>query len=73
VEKMAENKKHTEKSNYPLDQFPDQFDITKACSTTDCTGLIPSAIQDEAELDSYKDLYPFEPKAIRENKKEDIF
>lgn len=36
------------------------IDIT-ACSTTDCTGLIPSLPQSEAELESYQDLYPFVP------------
>ena len=36
----------------------------QACSTMDCTGLIPSPPQSEAELDSYEDLYPFLTKAI---------
>jgi len=34
-----------------------------ACSATDCTGLIPSLPQDEAEKDSYKALYHFEADA----------
>lgn len=38
-----------------------EFDICNACSATDCTGLIPVAPQDESELDSYKDIYNFEP------------
>lgn len=36
-----------------------------ACSTTDCTGLIPSRPQSEAELEAYNDLYRFEPEAVR--------
>lgn len=47
--------------NYPLDQFPDAFHIQKAGSSMDCTGLIPSAIQNEDELESYEDLYQFQP------------
>ena len=39
----------------------DDFDVDiQACSATDCTGLIPSLPQDEAELESYKALYPFD-------------
>lgn len=43
----------------------DEIDIM-ACSTTDCTGLIPSLPQSEAELESYQALYPYEPKARKE-------
>lgn len=35
-----------------------------ACSTTDCTGLIPSLPQSKAELESYNDLYRFQPEAV---------
>ena len=38
-----------------------------ACSTTDCTGLIPSLPQSKAELESYNDLYRFEPEAAAVN------
>lgn len=38
------------------------FDV-QACSATDCTGLIPSLPLNDAELESYNDIYPFEPKA----------
>lgn len=31
----------------------------QACSTMDCTGLIPALPQSEAELESYEDLYPY--------------
>lgn len=59
-----ENKKKkaestTSKNNYDID--------IQACSTMDCTGLIPSAPQSEAELESYEDLYPFMPHAKNKN------
>lgn len=38
-----------------------------ACSATDCTGLIPSLPQSKAELESYNDLYRFEPEAAAVN------
>lgn len=38
----------------------DKYDyIGNSGSANDCTGLIPSAIQDESELDSYQDIYHF--------------
>ena len=40
----------------------DDIDIM-ACSTMDCTGLIPSLPQTEEELENYNQLYPFEPEA----------
>ena len=40
----------------------DDIDIM-ACSTMDCTGLIPSLPQNDEELENYNDLYPFEPTA----------
>lgn len=40
--------------------YDDDTEINiQACSTTDCTGLIPSLPQSEAELESYEDLYPY--------------
>lgn len=52
--------------NYPLDQFPDDFDMGKVGSSTDCTGLIPSALQNEAELESYESLYHFKAEGTNE-------
>lgn len=37
----------------------------RACSSTDCTGLIPSLPQSDAELEAYEDLYHY-PGNIRE-------
>lgn len=31
----------------------------QACSTMDCTGLIPALPQSEAEREAYEDLYPY--------------
>ena len=46
------------------DTEKDPFDIDiQACSTMDCTGLIPSRPQDDAERESYEDLYPYITKA----------
>lgn len=41
-----------------IDEKEDDIDI-QACATTDCTGLIPSLPQSEAELESYQELYPY--------------
>ena len=54
------------------DTEKDPFDIDiQACSTMDCTGLIPSLPQDDAERESYEDLYPYITKAqkVDENAK----
>lgn len=49
--------------NFP-EQEKDEYDIDiQACSTMDCTGLIPSLPQSEAELESYEELYPYIAKA----------
>lgn len=48
--------------------FSEEYDYLKASSVQDCTGLIPSAIQDDAEIENYQELYPFLPKVyVREN------
>ena len=37
---------------------PDALNI-KACSATDCTGLIPSLPTSDAELESYAEVYHY--------------
>ncbi len=37
-----------------------------ACSVTDCTGAVPVAPQSEEELESYLDVYQFEPESDAE-------
>ena len=49
---MNQNNKNTEKED------PWEIDI-QSCSSMDCTGLIPSLPQSEAELESYEELYPY--------------
>ena len=40
--------------------LPDDFDVDiQACSTMDCTGLIPALPETEAEKEAYEDLYPY--------------
>ena len=40
----------------------EEFDyLSKAASSQDCTGLIPSEPVSEAEIESYEDLYHFLP------------
>ena len=47
----------------------DDFDVDiQACSTMDCTGLIPSLPQDEAEKEAYEDLYPYVTTAVSSDK-----
>lgn len=38
-----------------------EYDYLKPASTQDCTGLIPSGITDEEEIEHYEELYPFLP------------
>ena len=38
----------------------DGFDLHRAGSSTDCTGLIPSEPVSEAERESYQDLYAYQ-------------
>lgn len=42
--------------------YTDEIDYLKASSVQDCTGLIPSAIQNDEEVENYEELYPFLPK-----------
>ncbi|ADL05601.1 hypothetical protein [Lacrimispora saccharolytica] len=58
----SENKNENQKKKTESTTSKNNYDIDiQACSTMDCTGLIPSAPQSEAELESYEDLYPFMP------------
>ena len=47
----------------------DEYDVDiQSCSAMDCTGLIPSLPQDEAEKEAYEDLYPYVTKAVSSDK-----
>lgn len=37
-------------------------------SGTDCTGLIPKAVQTDEELENYNELYDFLPNAVSDGK-----
>lgn len=52
-------KKKTDSENH---RIIDSYDyLGPAASATDCTGLIPSGLDSQAELDAYEELYPFTP------------
>lgn len=38
---------------------PSALDIQSCAAMSDCTGLIPSLPQSDAELESYAELYPY--------------
>ena len=45
----------------------DSYDfLSKAASTQDCTGLIPSGPVNEDELESYEALYHYQPPQIKD-------
>ncbi|MEE1085711.1 MAG: hypothetical protein U0L05_00845 [Schaedlerella sp.] len=49
----------------------DNYDyLTKAASSGDCTGLIPSLPANKAELESYNELYQYLPPAANKKKKD---
>ena len=51
------------------DVIIDSYDyLGKSASSMDCTGLIPSAPQNEYELESYEDIYPFRPPHVEGEK-----
>ena len=64
--KQTNETKKTKKTSPDIKNDPWDVDI-QACSTTDCTGLIPAPPQDEAELHHYEELYQFRAKAEPEN------
>lgn len=40
----------------------------KASSGTDCTGLIPTAVTNDSDLENYNELYDFLPNAVSDGK-----
>ena len=50
-------------------QSVDDYDyLSNAASAMDCTGLIPSLPKNDAELESYNDIYQFQPHANRKHR-----
>lgn len=59
---MSKKSKHTDTDNQ---RVIDSYDyLANAASTQDCTGLIPSAAQSNAELESYEELYKYQPPEV---------
>ncbi len=57
---MKQDKKKKDDKNNKIVYSKNDYDIDiQACSTTDCTGLIPAAPQTEAEREAYEDIYPY--------------
>ena len=55
---MADNKKNQ--------KIIDSYDyLANAASTQDCTGLSPAAPTSKAELESYEDIYHYEPPKVK--------
>lgn len=52
------------KNNKQNNQDPMEYDYLKPASFQDCTGLIPAAPADDAEVENYEELYPFLPKVL---------
>ena len=51
----------------------DEWDIDiQACSAMDCTGLIPSLPQSEAEREHYEELYPYITRAKAAKREEGL-
>lgn len=50
-------------------ELRDTFDIDiQSCSAMDCTGLIPSLPQSDAEIEHYNQLYHFLPECAKDPK-----
>lgn len=57
--KAKKQAKHTGKTN---EELIDSYDyLSNAASSQDCTGLIPSAPESDAEIEAYEELYHFLP------------
>ncbi|MBP3926753.1 MAG: hypothetical protein J6D13_06190 [Clostridium sp.] len=67
---MQQNKKESAKTDFPEEHVIDDDVMdddfmggSSLCSSTDCTGLIPSLPVSDSEITSYEQLYHFLPKA----------
>lgn len=62
ADKASKNQKKASEENQ---RIIDSYDyLSNAAATQDCTGLIPSAPLNEAELESYDALYKYQPPKI---------
>lgn len=58
TQKNSQDQGHAPKFQYEEDPF---YNLEKAASDLDCTGLVPSAVQNEAEAEAYGELYAIHP------------
>ena len=58
MEKRKTKKELAEENQKVIDSYDY---LSNAVSTMDCTGLIPRSPESEAEVESYKNMYHFEP------------
>lgn len=57
---MKDEKRQEPVTNDPYGcDGPDDYLDVKACSATDCTGLIPALPQSDSELESYAEVYHY--------------
>lgn len=54
-------RKKKRKIDYQEYDFGDSVEHLNASSSTDCTGVMWRAAKDEEEMESYRDIYDFEP------------
>lgn len=54
-------RKKKKKLDYQEYDFGDTVEQLNASSTTDCTGVMWRAAKDGEEMESYRDIYDFEP------------
>ncbi|MBR6728761.1 MAG: hypothetical protein IKL80_01250 [Clostridia bacterium] len=50
----------------PAEKDDERFGLANASSHMDCTGLIPTPPLTEAEMDSYLEIFNFQPPATEE-------
>ena len=58
-------KSDTTKSTHSISSDQKSGQMHNSASTQDCTGLIPSAPQSKAELESYEDVYHYQPPVMK--------
>ena len=59
-------KRQKTENNKKNQKIIDSYDyLANAASTQDCTGLIPAAPTSKAELESYEDIYHYEPPKVK--------
>lgn len=61
------------KGKHSKEDYGENIDLEiNACSAQDCTGLIPASVQNEEQIESYEELYPYIPLVKPQKNKEDF-